>query len=72
MAFEYVEHAAVSDNLVADNPAPIDAPNPEGTNRQRKAFAFLRGNSAKIVKLAVLNEAVETRQMRRARERAAK
>jgi hypothetical protein len=54
---------------VADNPAPIDAPNPEGTNRQRAAYAFLHRNSGRVMKLAVENEMVETRQVRRARER---
>lgn len=57
---------------MADNPLPIDAPNQFGTNRQREAYAFLRANSGKIVRIAVENELVETRQVRRARERAQK
>jgi len=57
---------------LADNAAPAIAPNPDGTNRQRRAYAFLYANSGRILKAAAHNEAVETRQVRRARERAAK
>ena len=57
---------------MADHPAPIDEPRIDGTNRQREAYAFLYRNSGRIVKLAVENELVETRQVRRARERAQK
>lgn len=55
---------------MADNPLPIDRPAPEGTKRQRAAYAFLWANSSRIAKLAVQNELVENRQTRRARERA--
>lgn len=51
---------------------PMDAPNPQGTNRQRAAFAFLHKNSSRVLKIAVENEMVENRQTRRARERGQK
>ena len=55
---------------MADNPAPIDAPMQTGTNRQQRAFRFVYAHSGKLLRIALENELVETRQVRRARERA--